>query len=314
MKIAHYYPNEFMNLWTEYSTAKFQPQCDDSTDIIYAGSVSRLEPALRAKEKFGKPLACWVWDIPYNWRSWARNEQELLANKKRDKVVAKYIAGLKQCDLVISASKYTQKVLNEQFGIDSHQRYFYLNYDEMDAIPDTKAKNYRVIQISRYVLNKRFELTIEATAGLPVETVFIGTGKEYHDHLAKLGKEKRPHYSYFRLYIDLPRSETLSMLKSSTILVSPSVFEGWGITPLEALYCGVPVVLSDLEVFREVHEDRVLYHEIDNADDMRRQIKRLLNDTKLREDMIEKSRKVVSSFTPQRFADSFDLLMEKNLL
>jgi len=64
-------------------------------------------------------------------------------------------------------------------------------------------------------------------------------------------------------------------------------------------------VLSNLDVFREVHEDRVLYHDLDDAKGMRTQIKRLLNDTKLRDEIVERSRKVASSFTPQRFADGW---------
>lgn len=312
MKVAHYYPNDFMNLWTRYADGiQFQSECDDSTDLIYAGSVSQLGLALKAKAAHkNKPLVCWVWDIPWDWRSWTRNEEELAENEHRDKSVAKYVAGLKQCDLVISASKYTQNTLKQRFGIDSVQQYFYLNYEELDAVPDS-PKAYQAIQISRYVINKRFELTLEATAGLSVQAVFVGTGQEYHDRLSKLAQETRPYYS--RLYLDIPRHETIKLLKSSLFLVSPSVFEGWGITPLEALYCGIPVVLSDLEVFREIHEDRVLYHDLDDAAGMRRQIKRLLNETKLRDEIVERSREVASSFTPQRFADGWKKIVEREL-
>ncbi len=314
MKVAHYYPNEFMNLWTKHSDIEFQNECDDSTDVIYAGSVSRLAQALKAKEAHPKPVVCWVWDIPWNWRTWTRNEQELRENEHRDKTVEKYVAGLRQCDLVISASKYTQNTLKEQFGIDSVQQYFYLDYEELDAIPGSNAKDYRAIQISRYVINKRFELTLEAMAGLPLKTVFVGTGQEYHDRLVALGKQLRPYAPYFKTYLNIPRERTLSLLKSSIALVSPSVFEGWGITPLEALYCGVPVVLSDLEVFREVHEDRVLYHRIDDAADMRRQLQRLINEPKLRDEMVQKSRKYVSSFTPERFATGWESIVKRELL
>lgn len=310
MKVAHYYPNEFMNLWTQYAAGmEFQGECDDETDLIYAGSVSQLGRALQAKAAHDKPVACWVWDIPWDWRSWTRNEQEVAENEHRDQTVAKYVAWLKQCDLVISASKYTQNTLKEQFGIDSVQQYFYLNYEELDAVP-APPKTYSVIQISRYVINKRFELTLEATAGLPIKAIFVGTGQKYHDQLSKLAQETRPHYS--KLYLDIPRRETIRLLKSSLLLVSPSVFEGWGITPLEALYCGLPVILSDLEVFREVHDDRVLYHDLDDAQGMRRQIKRLLNDTKLRDEMVERSREVASSFTPQRFADGWKKIIERS--
>ncbi len=45
---------------------------------------------------------------------------------------------------------------------------------------------------------------------------------------------------------DLP-----AVLASAQLLVMPSVYEGFGIPPLEALATGTPVVVSDLPVFRE---------------------------------------------------------------
>ena len=41
--------------------------------------------------------------------------------------------------------------------------------------------------------------------------------------------------------------------------VFPSFAEGFGLPPLEAMASGVPVVCSDIPVFREVYGDAVLY-------------------------------------------------------
>jgi glycosyltransferase involved in cell wall biosynthesis len=37
--------------------------------------------------------------------------------------------------------------------------------------------------------------------------------------------------------------------------VYPSLMEGFGIPPLEAMACGIPVIVSNIDVFREIYED-----------------------------------------------------------
>ena len=38
-------------------------------------------------------------------------------------------------------------------------------------------------------------------------------------------------------------------------LVQPSLYEGFGIPPLEALYLGCSVIVSDIPVFKEIYND-----------------------------------------------------------
>lgn len=311
MRVAHYVPNDFMALFGKHlpDIQFLHNDCDSSTDLIYCGSVSCIAAALKAKRKYGLPLACWVWDITHNWRDWTRNDEEVVANLHRDKKVASYIAQLKKCDMVVSASYYTKKILKDIYGVKSRRLYFYIDTEGLDAVPEQPKEN-RIIQISRYALNKRFDMTIEATEGLDAELVCVGLGTECHESLSRFAASENPSA---KLMLDIPREETIRLLKSSKVLVSPSVFEGWGITPLEALYCGVPVVLSDLAVFKEMHGDRVLYHEQDNVEDMRRQVERLLANETIGQRMVADSQEMLEGVKPQRFAMEWKALMEELL-
>lgn len=52
----------------------------------------------------------------------------------------------------------------------------------------------------------------------------------------------------------------LSVLyKNASVFVFPSLYEGFGLPPLEAQACGVPVVVSDIEPLREVCVDSAIY-------------------------------------------------------
>lgn len=52
--------------------------------------------------------------------------------------------------------------------------------------------------------------------------------------------------------VGLSNAEVDSLLAASGALVSPSVYEGFGRPPLEALVAGVPVILSDIPPHREI--------------------------------------------------------------
>lgn len=46
----------------------------------------------------------------------------------------------------------------------------------------------------------------------------------------------------------------ISLIAGAKALVQPSLYEGFGIPPLEALYLGTNVILSDIPVFKEIYE------------------------------------------------------------
>lgn len=47
--------------------------------------------------------------------------------------------------------------------------------------------------------------------------------------------------------------EVYDIISSSEVLVSPSEYEGFGLPPLEALYLGTNVIISDIDVYKEVY-------------------------------------------------------------
>ncbi len=304
--ISFYYPSQSTvakdTLFCEYTGYDFLHQsCDESVDVIYAASTSVLPQALNAKHEFDKPLIVWCWDIPYNWRDWNMSKTGDTQNAFRDAKNQQTAELLRQCDLVISASKWTQNVLLEQYNIPSKQIYFYIDTHGIDAIPEQEKQN-QIIQISRYFYNKKFENSIIAASYIKdYSLICCGTGMKspYGKELMWWAREFKPKVLF---YDGIDRKDVLIELKRSKILVSPSVFEGWGITPVEALYCKIPVLLSDLEVFKEVYGDSVLYHDRDSHDDMQAKLEQLISDENLRNKIVNDCQPIIAEFTPEKFA------------
>jgi len=306
MKIAYYYPPQTIVekdlFFCKYTGYEFlHHRCDVTVDMVYAGSVSVLPQAMTAKIQFNKPLVCWVWDIPYNWREWQMSEEGMKKNASRDAVNKHRVELLKKCDLVMTGSKWTQNVLKDRYGVSSEQIYFYIDMDSMDAVPNQK-KEKQIIQISRYFYNKKFEHTIMASRDLAdYKVVFIGSGlgSPYSKELKECSNKYNKNVVFNGL---LSRRDVIANIKKSAVLASPSVFEGWGMTPAEALYCRVPVLLSDLEVFKEQYGDMVLYHKRNDVDDMKEKLELLISDKKLQEKIVKDCQPIIAEFTAEKFA------------
>ena len=64
----------------------------------------------------------------------------------------------------------------------------------------------------------------------------------------------------------LPREDLRSVVAGAALLVFPSLDEGFGLPPLEALACGVPVLASDIPVTREVLGDQAHFADTTDAE------------------------------------------------
>jgi len=305
MLIAHYYPgnrNSDMVEFMRYIEGhKFlHNQCTKDVDLIYCGSVSQLSKAMTAKIIYKKPLICWVWDLPYCWREWVRNDKEMLENVHRIADIKRKVLLLKECDKVISASKYTQRVLKEKFNIDSEQIYFYVHPEYTNSNSSSIKKEY-AIQVGRLALNKRVDHSIRATAAVDQKFICIGTGMT--EELKKLAQDISADVEF---YSKVPRSKLAELLKQAEVLLSPSLHEGWGMTPVEAIYCGTPILLSDLEVFKEVYGESALYHKKDDAEDMKDKLSRLMKDKALQRKIVDDCLPLVSEFTIPKFVERWE--------
>jgi glycosyltransferase involved in cell wall biosynthesis len=100
----------------------------------------------------------------------------------------------------------------------------------------------------------------------------------------------------------VPTLDLLYLYNASRMLVLPSYYEGFGLPPLEAMACGVPVIVSDTSVMPEVVGDAALRVPHEDVEGFTVAMWRLLTDHDLRADMIAKGTKRVKCFSWERAA------------
>ena len=85
--------------------------------------------------------------------------------------------------------------------------------------------------------------------------------------------------------------------------IFPSVYEGFGLPPLEAMACGVPVVCSNQSSIPEAVGDAAELVNPDNVFDIVRGMREVLLSPSYREDLIERGKHRVARFNWDRTAD-----------
>lgn len=107
------------------------------------------------------------------------------------------------------------------------------------------------------------------------------------------------------------RPRAAALIPAFDILAVPSRYEGLGLTPLEALFQGVPVVASNIDGLAEVLGDCALLVPPDNPEALAKAILRLAGDAGLRADLAARGRRRVREFfSADRMADETYLVYQ----
>jgi glycosyltransferase-like protein len=121
----------------------------------------------------------------------------------------------------------------------------------------------------------------------------------YRDHVLQRAKDLGlEEGSDFILLGTVPDEELAGWYHAADAFVFPSVNEGWGLAVLEALASGLPVLTTDIEVFREyLSEETALLVPPGDVQQLAAALVRLARDPKLRDRLALAGPEVAARFT-----------------
>lgn len=142
--------------------------------------------------------------------------------------------------------------------------YNYFSFGEKPEIKLSKEEQNKIltkynIETKKYILSvgslnkrKNIQLLIDAYNKIDTNVKLVIVGKKETEKLNNTNQN-----IIFTGYIN---DEELKVLyKNTLIFVFPSIYEGFGIPLIDAQSFGVPVLCSDISVFREIGGDSVIY-------------------------------------------------------
>ena len=104
------------------------------------------------------------------------------------------------------------------------------------------------------------------------------------------------------LFPSVSDSQLPSLYANAQALVQSSRYEGFGLTPLEAMASGIPAIAANSSSMPEVGGEVVQYFEPGDAEDLAHQISRVLGDTELRRSLGNLGLERAATFSLKRMA------------
>jgi glycosyltransferase involved in cell wall biosynthesis len=131
--------------------------------------------------------------------------------------------------------------------------------------------------------------------------VIIGKATDYSKEVKKYVVDNKMENQIFFLH-NADFEDFPAIYQSAKIFIYPSIIEGFGIPLIEAFYSQIPIITSDIDVFREVAENSAIFIKPQNIEDISEKILFLLNNSDLRNIMITKGQNRLQFFDDKKIA------------
>jgi glycosyltransferase involved in cell wall biosynthesis len=214
----------------------------------------RLRPAI-AHFQYALPLACpcpavvTVHDLSF--------ERDPLAMRRRERVVFRAVVprSVRRAARVFAVSERTRRDLIDLYDTPPDKIVVTPNAVDPAFTPGGERNGYLLfVGAIQQRKNPLAAADVAAEVGMPL--VVAGPEKE-----PALARELERRGAQLRGYVDKP--QLADLYRGAACLVLPSRYEGFGLTVLEAMACGTPVVATDEPALREVGGDAALYANVD---------------------------------------------------
>jgi glycosyltransferase involved in cell wall biosynthesis len=235
---------------------------------------------------------------------------ELFADELPDakRVTAAKRAAVNRADHVICISENTQRDLVRLYGIDpARTSVVHLGYsltiDTNDAKVQSGGRRPSLLYVGHRGGYKNFRTLLQAYSSSPIlrEFELIAFGgypllRDEQKEIRRLGITDRVRFE------SGSDRELAARYRAATAFIYPSIYEGFGISPLEAMSHGCPVVCSDAGPIPEVVGDAGVYFDPHNAEELRTALERVATTEGLQADLRARGYARIAAFSWDRCA------------
>jgi len=287
---------------------------EESFDIIHAHDWLSFLAGLEARRVSGKPLVIHVHATEIDRTGGQGANQDIFDIEHH---------AMHEADAIITVSEWTKKTIVEHYNIDPRKVEVVHNGIDTRDWPDPnidfdalkRAGKKIVLFLGRITIQKGPEYFVRAAkmvAEHNKDAVFVVAGSgdmesQMLKEIAALGLGDRFIFTGF-----IRGDEATAMFRAAHVFVMPSVSEPFGITPLEAIVNGTPVIISKQSGVAEV-VDHALKVDFWDVDEIANMILCTLNYDSLSQTLLSNSSQEVKRITWESAAQKCISLYEKVL-
>ena len=155
----------------------------------------------------------------------------------------------------------------------------------------------------------RAMIILKDTLAIPL--VIIGDGKIEKNEVKQLMKENGiEHRLLFLNELSAAKEDSFTsaadfpaIYQQALALVYPSIFEGFGLPILEAMWSGLPVICSSVSSMPEVAEDAALYFSPEDTNQLAQHLQAIASDQQLAKILKDKGREQAKKFSTENYAN-----------
>lgn len=219
--------------------------------------------------------------------------------------------GLKKANKIIAISRATKKDLIRYLNISEKKitiispivdkTFKRLNKEDITKIKQTFFPDKKIIlYVGSYLPNKNLPIILKAFQKIKLKinnlTLVIVNEKnklpsEYKALINDLNIEKDIYYTGY-----ISDQKLVELYNCSDVFIFPSLYEGFGFPPLEAMVCGCPVITSNTSSLPEVVGDAAIMVDPSDLNEIAKKTILLLKNQKIRDIMINKGFKQAKKF------------------
>lgn len=241
----------------------------------------------------------------YSWKAqlWHRfiNLPKLI--HRADKLIA--VSEFTKQTLINELRVPSEKISVAKLGVDHERFHANLDIDQLRSVRNRYGlPGEFILYLGTLEPRKNIGRLIQAFEQLAGDAHLVIAGKlgwrynQIFELINQSPKQKRIHYLGYVPEVDKP-----GLLKLASVLAWPSLYEGFGLPPLEAAAVGTPVVTSNLTSLPEVMADSALLVNPYNIEEIAHALEVLLTQDTVREQFVRRGLERVKIFNWQKTAD-----------
>ena len=208
-----------------------------------------------------------------------------------------YKLAYKKAEKIFTVSNFSKKRIEEHLGKEKKIIVTYNGVSKyiLEKHNEEYIKKDYIIYVGNIKKHKGLKILLEAfklikETDKTLKLVIVGNQNNFRTkdkEVIELLENRNLHGDIiFTGYVD--NKELKKLIAEAKILVQPSLYEGFGIPPLEALVLGTNILISDIEVFKELYSDiGDIFFKINSKDELSNKILNICS-YKLTEEQMKK--------------------------
>jgi glycosyltransferase involved in cell wall biosynthesis len=226
-------------------------------------------------------------------------------------------SSIRKADAIFTVSEYGRQQIHTVYGVPLEKisvTYNAADHLRFDGHKPTDRTPEQLDLPSRYLffvgaiqpkknlarLVRAFD-NLVATTDIPHHLLIAGKWGWGNDDLTAALNEIRRR-DRVRLMGYLSKGELVETMRRAEAFTFPSLYECFGIPPMEAQLAGIPALVSDTTCFPEIYQDSVLYCDPENIGSIESALRTLVTDSELRQRLTVKGASRARNFTWRRTA------------